>query len=146
MSNAPLDEGLIAAGMQRGARPAAWWRRTWVWLLVLCILGGTAYFVLAKPDGGKPAGMQQSGGKPGMNAMNRSQPVVAAAAKVGDINLYLNGLGTVVPLNTVTVKTHVDGELRAVMFREGHGKARRLARTDRSTSLSGSASAGRAAR
>jgi membrane fusion protein, multidrug efflux system len=54
-----------------------------------------------------------------MNAMNRSQPVVAAAAKVGDMDLYLNGLGTVVPLNTVTVKTHVDGELIAVMFREG---------------------------
>jgi len=119
MSNAPLDEELIPAGMRRGARPAAWWRRTWVWLLALCILGGTAYFVIARPGGGKPAGMQQSGGKPGTNAMNRSQPVVAAAARIGDINLYLNGLGTVVPLNTVTVRTHVDGELSAVMFREG---------------------------
>jgi multidrug efflux system membrane fusion protein len=123
MSTAPLPppaaEEPIPAGMQRGAGPAAWWQRTWVWLLVLGILGGTAYFVFAKPEAGKPAGMQQSGGKPGMNAMNRSQPVVAAAAKVGDINLYLNGLGTVVPLNTVTVKTHVDGQLSAVMFREG---------------------------
>jgi multidrug efflux system membrane fusion protein len=123
MSSAPppplADEELIPTGMQRGARPTAWWRRTWVWLLVLCILGGTAYFVFAKPEGGKPAGMQQSGGKPGTNATNRVQPVVAAAAKAGDINLYLNGLGTVVPLNTVTVRTHVDGELRAVMFREG---------------------------
>jgi multidrug efflux system membrane fusion protein len=123
MSNAPLpplaDEELIPAGMQYRPVSKAWWRRTWVWLVVLCILGGTAYFVFAKPEGGKPAGMQQPGGKPGMNAMNRSQPVVAAAAKVGDINLYLNGLGTVVPLNTVTVRTHVDGELSAVMFREG---------------------------
>lgn len=123
MSSAPLppptDEELIAAGIPRGPRPAAWWRRAWVWLPLLCILGGAAYYVLARPEGGKPDGAQQSGGKPGPNAMNRSQPVVAAVAKVGDINLYLNGLGTVVPLNTVTVRTRVDGELSAVMFHEG---------------------------
>ena len=123
MSTAPLPplaaEELIPASMQRGAGSTAWWQRPWVWFLVLGILGGTAYFVFAKPESGKPAGMQQSGGKPGPNATNRSQPVVAAPAKVGDINLFLNGLGTVLPLNTVTVKTHVDGELSAVMFREG---------------------------
>src|ERR1017187_10973022 len=119
MSNTPIDEELIPANMQPRAASRAWWRRAWVWLLVLCILGGAAYLVFAKPEGGKPAGSQSAGGKGGVNAMNRSQPVVAATAKVGDMNLYLNGLGTVVPLNTVTVKTHVDGELTAVMFREG---------------------------
>src|ERR1700704_5151097 len=100
MSNVPLSpmarEELRPAAERQRSVSKVWWRRTWVWLLVLCILGGTAYFVFAKPDGGKPAGMQQSDGKAGMNAMNRIQPVVAAAAKVGDINLYLNGLGTVV--------------------------------------------------
>lgn len=115
----PADEELIPSGMQDRAASEAWWRRTWVWLPVLCILGGATYYVLARPEGGKPAAMQQAGGKPDLNAMNRSQPVVVAAARVGDINLYLNGLGTVVPLNTVTVRTRVDGELGAVMFREG---------------------------
>lgn len=119
MSTAPLDEELIPAGMQRRDRRIAWWRRAWVWLLVLCVLGGTAWFVFAKSDPGKPAGSQQAGAKGGANAMNRSQPVVAASAKTGDINIFLNGLGTVVPLNTVTVRTHVDGELSAVVFREG---------------------------
>ena len=119
-SPAPLAaEELDPTGRHRGAGHAAWWRRTWVWLPLLSILGAGAYFVLAKPEGGKPAGMQQSGGKPGMNAMNRNPPVLAAAARVGDINLYLSGLGTVVPLSTVTVRTRVDGELSAVMFREG---------------------------
>src|SRR6185295_13794882 len=103
---------------QHPSSHAAWWRRRWLWVLVLGILGGAAYFVFAKSDGGKQTG-QSSPGKAGANAMNRSQPVVAAVARVGDINLYLNGLGTVVPLNTVTVRTHVDGELVAVRFREG---------------------------
>jgi multidrug efflux system membrane fusion protein len=46
-------------------------------------------------------------------------PVVAMAAKKGDFPVYLTGLGTVTPVNTVTVKTRVDGQLIEVLFREG---------------------------
>ena len=46
-------------------------------------------------------------------------PVVATAATQGDIDVIVNGLGTVTPLRTVTVKSRVDGELVRVLFDEG---------------------------
>ena len=46
-------------------------------------------------------------------------PVVAAPVRTRDVEVYLNGLGSVTPLKTVTVKSRVDGELIGVHFREG---------------------------
>jgi len=46
-------------------------------------------------------------------------PVVATAATQGDVDVIVNGLGTVTPLRTVAVKTRVDGELVRVLFEEG---------------------------
>src|SRR5262249_35970841 len=46
-------------------------------------------------------------------------PVVVAPAKRGDIGVYVTGLGTVTPLNTITVTTRVDGQLMAVKYKEG---------------------------
>jgi len=52
-------------------------------------------------------------------AAARQVPVVATAARTGDIKVYVNGLGSVTSLNTVTVRTRVDGELVRVAFHEG---------------------------
>jgi multidrug efflux system membrane fusion protein len=46
-------------------------------------------------------------------------PVNAAAVKVGDIDVYLDELGTVTATYTVTVASRVAGELTQVRYREG---------------------------
>ncbi|HKM99322.1 MAG TPA: MdtA/MuxA family multidrug efflux RND transporter periplasmic adaptor subunit [Candidatus Binataceae bacterium] len=50
---------------------------------------------------------------------NLSVPVQATGAKRGDLDLYLNEIGTVTPFQTVTIHTRVDGELIRVLFKEG---------------------------
>jgi multidrug efflux system membrane fusion protein len=49
----------------------------------------------------------------------RAVPVVAVPVRAGDMPVYLDGLGTVTALNTVTVRSRVDGQLVSVGYREG---------------------------
>ena len=46
-------------------------------------------------------------------------PVRAVVAKKQDLSVHLRAIGTVVPLNTVTVRSRVDGQLLRVAFEEG---------------------------
>ncbi|MDR3568925.1 MAG: MdtA/MuxA family multidrug efflux RND transporter periplasmic adaptor subunit [Syntrophobacteraceae bacterium] len=48
-----------------------------------------------------------------------SVPVIAVAAKKGDIPVYVTGLGTVTALYTATVLTQVNGQVVKVPFKEG---------------------------
>jgi len=49
----------------------------------------------------------------------RAIPVVAVAARTGDLPIHLDALGTVTAFNTVTIRTRVDGQLVKVAFTEG---------------------------
>src|SRR6185436_9720937 len=59
------------------------------------------------------------GGKGGKGGDGGPIPVAAGTAQSGDIPIYLSGLGTVVPMRTVIVRSRVDGELVRVNFTEG---------------------------
>jgi len=58
-------------------------------------------------------------GKRGRGAPDAPVPVLAAQAKLADVPVYLDGVGTTKALNTVTVRPQVDGKLIRVRFREG---------------------------
>jgi multidrug efflux system membrane fusion protein len=46
-------------------------------------------------------------------------PVSTGAAKTGDINIFLDALGTVTPVYTVTVTSRVAGQLTEILYTEG---------------------------
>ncbi len=52
-------------------------------------------------------------------AAPRGTPVSAVAAKLADVPVYIDSLGTVTPTRTVTVITQVNGILDSVDFKEG---------------------------
>jgi len=45
--------------------------------------------------------------------------VTVAAVQVGDVPIYLSGIGTVQAYNTVNVKTRIDGQITEINFQEG---------------------------
>jgi len=52
-------------------------------------------------------------------ARNRATPVAVTPVVAEDVPVYLDGLGNVNALNTVTVKTRIDGQLLRFNFQEG---------------------------
>ena len=82
----------------------------WPWLILLLIVGAIFYGALHH-------GKQ----KPSTGRMAFGGPVTltTATAKKGDIGVYLDALGTVTALHTVTVTSQVTGVVTAVHYREG---------------------------
>ena len=87
-----------------------WLRRHWwIVLLGICVIGFVAYLIFGGPS---RTAKQQGPTTPAV-------PVVAVEAKKASFNVYINGLGSVTPINTITVHTRVDGQLMEVLYKEG---------------------------
>ncbi len=59
------------------------------------------------------------GGRRGGPAANDPVPVLATATRLADVPVYLDGVGTAKALNTVTVRSQVDGKIVEIYFKEG---------------------------
>jgi multidrug efflux system membrane fusion protein len=97
-------------------------RKPWLLfvLLLLVAAGAAAYYAKQTPSEPKAAEPARGeGGKRGRDKDDAPTPVAIETANQVDFEVYLNGLGTVVPLRTVTVRPRVDGELVKVAFSEG---------------------------
>ncbi len=86
-------------------------RRHWPWVITIGLLVTILIFIRLYAASQDAAAKKAKTPPP--------TPVTAIAARTGDIPIYLNGLGTVIPLNTVTVRSRVDGQLIEIHFKEG---------------------------
>src|SRR4030095_555530 len=90
------------------------WVRHWKIGLAVCLVAVIAY-VFWSNSGRAQSRAALQGPIPGAQSVS----VATVAAKTGSIPVYLNGLGSVTPLNTVTVKARVDGQLISVRYQGG---------------------------
>ena len=107
----------------------------------LAVLGGAAYWYFG-PGQPSQQSQQQKGNRPGFRRgggnPNDTVPVLAIAARLADVPVYLDGVGTAKALNTVTVRSQVDGKLMKIAFKEGQEVTQGFRhRQDRSDHLSG---------
>ena len=142
----PIAAPVLSAPAVSSAPSATGGGRGWVWSLLLVLAlgaaGGWYYWNHWRPAqaaktatatavtsgrvqgaAGQRAGQ---GGAPGASAARPAgtaatprTPVVAMPATSGDIPVVLDALGTVVPTQTVAVKSRVAGMLERVLFKEG---------------------------
>jgi multidrug efflux system membrane fusion protein len=95
-------------------------KRKILWGLAFVAVAAAAaggYYFYAQPRSSEaPA---KAAGKGGFSKGGGNVPVVAAAATTADVGVLLDGLGSVTPVATVTVRSRVDGQLMKLLFKEG---------------------------
>ena len=107
-SNEPPNASLQPASGQK--------HRHLLWVIVFILLVAGAILFSRHREQSQSLAQSTSGrGGAGLATLM----VSTAKAKTGDIGVYVNALGVVTPLNTVSIKSRVDGQLVKVNYQEG---------------------------
>ncbi len=91
-------------------------------LTAVALLGGlvgVVAYAMVKPETPAPTRDRPSRGSSGARGGAPLVPVLAADAQRTSVPVVLDGVGTVRPLKTVTVRTQVDGRILKIAFDEG---------------------------
>ena len=110
VSSVPRSEGHLSDPVRDSSQEPK--RHGWVWALIVIALavGGVLYY---QHRSSGDASKAKAAPPP------RAVPVTTAPAKKGDIGIYVEALGTVTPVYTVTVTSRVQGQIMDVYYKEG---------------------------
>jgi multidrug efflux system membrane fusion protein len=89
-------------------------RSRWFWLVIVVCIVAAVYKIFLMQTATQAVARAKA-----QNDAQRPLPVVAVAARKANMDVNLRGLGTVIPVNTVTVRSQVSGQLLQVHFKEG---------------------------
>ncbi len=88
-------------------------RHRWIWAIVLLLFGLLFYWVIHQHT------QSQQAVSRGRFQMAGGVPVTTATAALGNMDVYLNAIGTVTPVYTDSITAQVTGVITAVHYKEG---------------------------
>jgi membrane fusion protein, multidrug efflux system len=88
-------------------------------LFIACLVIAAVVGVYYMPQWQQTSAAVSKGDRRGSPAAADPVPVLAIAARTADVPVYLDGVGTAKALNTVTVRSQVDGKIMEISFTEG---------------------------
>jgi multidrug efflux system membrane fusion protein len=94
-------------------------KRAYIWAIAFVVAAAAAggYYYYQSRDGEAPPKAGKGSGKGDRKGANA--PVVAVPAAIADVGVLLDGLGSVTPVATVTVRSRIEGQLMRLLFKEG---------------------------
>lgn len=118
----PAQHGRVTAGMLAalalsaalGGGGAWWWSKR-----LNGVNDGAATATTPAGTASAPADGASSPAARRFGGANRVQPVTVAAVQARDIRIVISAIGNMAALNTAIVRAKVDGELKAIKFKEG---------------------------
>jgi len=88
-------------------------KKTWIWLVIFVVILAAGYFMYRQYQAMQVEDAARRNRRP------QSVPVTTAKAETKDMNVYVEALGTVTPIYTVTVTSRVSGQIINIYYREG---------------------------